>query len=161
VDTTELRRRYDDLIAVAGSVTFATPVTGWSARMVVAHLVLHDRLLLDGFETGTFDGAPALDEERVRAEPDPLRGLERSSADLVAYLAALSTEAAEREIAVSINGRPAEDQLSIHRVVDVHTYVHLPGRFEQLQSLRIPPRGAPKVRVTPRQIDAGWDFLHP
>ncbi|HMD45493.1 MAG TPA: maleylpyruvate isomerase N-terminal domain-containing protein [Acidimicrobiales bacterium] len=145
MDVTDLAERYADLIAVSGSSAFVAPLGGWTARMVVAHLALGDRLLIESLHTGRFDNAPATDRERLQAVPDPVAALAASSAELLGLLAALDAGATRAPIRVRIaeeEGVVVDQSLTVAEVVDLHAGQHLPGHLHQLLGLRVLPWGA-------------------
>ena|SRR5271166_5467781 len=145
MDVTLLARRYGDLIEVSRCSSFAAPLGGWTARMVVAHLALNDRLLIGAVATGEFDNTAATDRAHLQAHPDPLTALEASSAEVLDLLAGLSADQAAAPVSVRIAevGDAAVDQpMRLAEVVDLHTRHHLPGHLEQLLALRVLPWGA-------------------
>jgi hypothetical protein len=139
MDVAALEAGYQAVIALGEQCDFAAPDNGWTASMVFAHLTVNDHLLMSGIRDGRYDNAQAIDEARLRSESSPLVSLTHSSKALVALAAGLSDEEAAVEIAVLITdgGEVRVDQpLSVGRLLQIHTDVHLPSHREQLESLR-------------------------
>jgi hypothetical protein len=139
MDVGALEAGYQAVIALGEQCEFAAPDDGWTASMVFAHLTVNDHLLMSGIRDGRYDNSQAVDETRLRSEPSPLTSLRQSSRALVALAGGLSDAEAAAEIAVLISdgGVVRVDQpMSVGRLLQIYTDVHLPSHREQLESLR-------------------------
>jgi hypothetical protein len=146
VETDDLARVYRDIIWLAESGTFLDPAQGWTARMVIAHLAVNDMTLLRGLEDGVIDNADALDEDRLRHEPDPLGSLQATSVELIAFVDTIDEFEMGVELPVRVleEGVPRIDHsLTVAALVEYHTSVHLTAHLWQLGDLIIRPRTAP------------------
>jgi hypothetical protein len=129
METTGLSARYQEIISLAESSSFDGTDGEWTSAMVLAHLALNDRLLVEGCTSGTYDNAEAVDDEVLRQEIDPIAALKVSNQLLLLHLATPTGEQAEREIDVRIvdGGEVRVDQpMTIGRLMDIHAEVHFP-----------------------------------
>jgi hypothetical protein len=146
VDTTDLAGAYRDVVALAEWATFLDPAEGWPARYVIAHLALTDRALLRGLEEGEVDTTDALDEDRLRAEADPLGALRASSVALVDFVDTIDEDEMKIRVPVTMVEPPVmrlSRRTPVGRLLRLHATVHLPAHLEQLKAMVIRPVNAP------------------
>ena len=96
METTGLSARYQEIISLAESSSFDGTDGEWTSAMVLAHLALNDRLLVEGCTSGTYDNAEAVDDEVLRQEIDPIAALKVSNQLLLLHLATPTGEQAVR-----------------------------------------------------------------
>ena len=146
MDTTELARVYRDVIDLVEWATFLDPSEGWPARTVVAHLAAHDRALLRGLEEGRVDTTEALDEDRLRAETDPLEALRTSSAQVLEFVGTLDDDEVRIRVPVTMVEPPVlsiSRRTPVGRLIGQQTTVHLPAHLTQLRAMVVRPVTAP------------------
>jgi len=156
VDVEDLAQLYEEVLALAGSATFREPARGWTARSLVAHLVIHDRLLLEGLEAGVIDTSGSDDEERLSAVADPLRALARSSQDLLDFLATVTEEEEVTVLPVrmvEVGVSEIDGPMAVADLVAFQAGQHLPGHLAELFALVVRAVAPPlesEVREVPR-----------
>lgn len=160
MDTTGLRRAYDDVLAEVAAGGFAPPADGeLSAEQIVAHLAANDELMSEATEA-VLAGSPYAyyDLEAIhRPQLNALVAEHGGLAELTAWLRATSGRLCEL---VDRLGPAADTPVDTHlhedvdlrvseslpwrRTLDLHARVHLPKHLTQLRALR--PQYRPRQR---------------
>jgi len=151
--TDELRRAYASFTTAARRGPFAPPANGgWSAEMVLAHLVVGDRLIAEAAARVMAGGAPDFDNAAALAEPY-LRAVIEAAAgwdnlvDAVRQggneLIALAQQMTDVQASVRIPARIVSDgevvldaSVPVGKLVQGPADVHLRLHAEQLAALR-------------------------
>lgn len=152
METAELRRAYDVLLAEVDAGSFGPPPPGeWTAEQVVAHVAANDELLIETTEA-VIAGSPwsyynhnALHNpelDALIAERGGLTGLAgaiRSSSqrlcDLTSRLGVHGETLVHTLIRDGFEIR-IDEPLPWGRVIDLHGRLHLPAHTKQLRALR-------------------------
>lgn len=158
MDSAELRRSYQELLAEVEAGGFGEPPPGQlSAEQIVAHLAVNDELLSEATEA-VLAGSPFAyyDLEAVHrpqldalvAECGGLPGLAtllRATSQKLCALVDRLGPAADTPVDTRLRegfDLRVDDTLPWSRVLDLHTRVHLPKHLAQLRTLRPQPQPA-------------------
>jgi hypothetical protein len=149
--TEELRRSYADFVAAARAGRYVPPDHGWSAEMVLAHVIVGDRLIAQAAGQVMAGQTPAFDNLASQSEPllqavvaaagswDGLVAeVERAAEELIQVAARMSEEQAARPIASKVvsDGSVVFDATApLAMLMRVPIDMHLRGHLQQLADL--------------------------
>ena len=151
MDTADLRRAYDVLLAEAERGDFRPPPPGeWTAEQIVAHVAANDELMIEATEA-VIAGSPwvcynhntihrpQLDALVANCAGLPglvrlLRDTSSRLCDLTGRLDDLSSAPVDTHIRHGLDIR-IDEQLPWGRTLDIHGRLHLPAHTEQLRAL--------------------------
>lgn len=146
-----LAASYNALFAEASASRFVDPPSGWSARMILAHIATNDQRLsqitheVTAGHSPPYDNADAVNDTILRAYADRLGwdGLleeARTGADaLMAAVSEMTDEQGQRLVDSHIvegGDVVMDDAVPWARLLMVHAQHHLPGHTRQLAALR-------------------------
>jgi hypothetical protein len=148
----DLRRAYAEFLSAARRGDFATPDDGaWNAEMVLAHVVVGDRLIAEAAgrvmagTTATFDNAASQSEPYLRAVVEAAGGwdglvesVERGGAELMAFAQHMTDEQESTPIAARIVSGGAvvlDATVALSSLIRVPADVHLRMHAQQLAAL--------------------------
>lgn len=152
METADLRRAYDVLLAEADGGGFGPPPEGeWTAEQVVAHVAANDELMTEATEA-VIAGSPwvcynhniihrtQLDALVAECGGLPgltrlLRGTSRRLCDLTEQLGGRSSTLVDTHLHDGFELR-IDEQLPWGRTLDIHGRLHLPVHTAQLRALR-------------------------
>jgi hypothetical protein len=158
MDSAELRRAYDEVLAEVDAGGFAPPPDGdLTAEQIVAHLAANDELLSEATEA-VLAGSPFAyyDLETIHRPQldalvaecgglDALATLLRATSQKLCVLADRLGPAADTPVDTVLRegfDLDVDDSLPWGRVLDLHGRVHLPMHLAQLRALRRHPHPA-------------------
>jgi len=152
MDTADLRRAYDVLLAEAEAGGFGRPAADeWTAEQVVAHVAANDELMIEATEA-VIAGSPWVCYNHNilhRAQLDALvadcgglpgltrlaRGTSQRLCDLVEQLGDKSETLVDTHLHDGFE-LVVDEQLPWGRTLDIHGRLHLPVHTSQLRALR-------------------------
>lgn len=152
MDTADLRRAYDALLAEVEIGDFRPPPEGeWTAEEVVAHIAANDELMTEATEA-VIAGSPWVCYNHNAIHRPQLDGLiadcgglpgltrllrttSRRLCDLTEHLGEKSAALVDTHIRDGFELR-IDEQLPWGRTLDIHGRVHLPAHTDQLRALR-------------------------
>jgi hypothetical protein len=116
MNTAELRRAYAQFIETASRGPFTTPANGeWSAEMVLAHVIVGDRLIAEAAARVVAGGAPSFDNAASQSEP---------------YLRSIIQAAASWDNLVTVLRQGAEELMALaHQMTDAQAATPVPARI--------------------------------
>jgi Mycothiol maleylpyruvate isomerase N-terminal domain len=158
----DLRRAYADFLATARRGQFATPDDGgWSAEMVLAHVVVGDRLIAEAAGRVMAGSGSSFDNHASQSEPylqsvveaaggwdGLLAAVERGGEELIALARRMTDEQGATSVAARIvsNGAVVMDAtVPASSLIRVPSDMHLRMHMQQLEALAVgpaEPRGA-------------------
>jgi hypothetical protein len=161
MDTQDLRRAYAEFVAAARAGHFAAPSSDgdWSAEMVLAHVVVGDRLIAEAAGRIMAGGTASFDNSASQSQPylesvveaagdwdGLLAAVERTGQELVALADRMSDEQASTPIAtriISHNAVVLDASVPLSSLVRVPADAHLRMHVQQLQALA--PKSEPRI----------------
>jgi hypothetical protein len=152
MNTEDLRRTYADFLSAARSGQFTTPDNrGWSAEMVLAHVIVGDRLIAEAAGRVLAGGTPSFDNLASQAEPylesvidaaggwdELVQAVERGGEELIALAGRLTDEQAATPIPSKIVSDGAvilDATFPMSSLLRVPADMHLRMHMQQLAAL--------------------------
>jgi hypothetical protein len=152
MDTQDLRRAYAEFLDSARDYRFQPPAAaGWSAELVLAHVIVGDRLIaeaaarvMSGLPT-SFDNLASQSEAYLQSVVDAagdwdglVAAVQRGGEELIALAGRMTDEQAATPIAskvVSDNAVRFQETVPLSNLVNVPSAMHLRMHMEQLAAL--------------------------
>lgn len=155
MQTQDLERAYSDFLAAAKDGNYPQPTNGgWSAELVLAHLIVSDREIAAAIGCAIAGNPPAFDNSASQAEPllhavveaagswaGLLDALERTGQELIALASRMTDEQAAMPIPIKVvsDGRVVIDaEAPLASLVRVPVDTHLRMHLQQLAALSAP-----------------------